>query len=88
MRNRSPTGGLAPLESVVDVLINQSRRISFLITLAYVSAIAGLVLSIVSDVGSPTSKYATAGIALMGISFVSLFVVSVMILDLTPGPRR
>lgn len=88
MTLRVPTGERTPLDSLVDVLIRPSRRISFLILVAYVSAFLGLALSFIGDVGRPSSAYTTAGIALMALSFVSLLVVSLTVLDLLPDDRQ
>jgi hypothetical protein len=47
-----------------------------------------LTLSIFGNAGDSIAMYSTAGIALMGLSFVTLFVVSVLSLDLSPEPGR
>lgn len=88
MKNRSTTQKFALVDKFIDILINPSRRISFLIAVAYASAISGLALSILGDVGDPSSVHTSLGIALMAVSFISLFVVSMAILDLIPEAHR
>lgn len=88
MVHRPRIGQYSPRERLIRELTDRSRRISLLIMVAYVSAIAGLALSIFGNAGDTIGMYSTAGIALMGTSFVALFVVSVLILDLGPDPGR
>lgn len=88
MVHRPRIGQTSPRERLIRELTDPARRISLLIVVAYVSAIVGLALSIFGNAGDTVAVYSTAGIALMGLSFVSLFVVSVLILDLGPEPGR
>lgn len=70
------------VDRIVTRLVDPSKRISVLILIAYASGISGVVLSVFGDAADPTAPYSAIGIGLMGISFVSLFVVSAVILDL------
>lgn len=88
MTERSPTERSSLVDALVGLLVDRSRRISALIVVAYVSGIAGLALSFLGDAGDPTASYGVIGIVLMALSFVSLFVVSVTMLDLAPDDRR
>lgn len=68
-------------------LLSRSRRITLLIAVAYVSAAVGLVVSFLAGEVSPESTLTTVGVALLGLSFVCLFVVSVTIQRLFDGGR-
>lgn len=66
-----------------SLLFDRSRRLSVLIVIAYLSGIGGLSISLL---GTPAQgDYRVVGIALMAVSFLSLFLVSVSILELTEG---
>lgn len=88
MKARTGAGGFRPLDRLTETLVRPSRRISLLIVLAYVSATLGIALSVVGDVGAPDAGYAVLGIGLMAVAFVSLFWVSVTLLELrSRGPH-
>lgn len=88
MRGRFPTGASSVVDVLVRVLVDRSRRISALIVIAYVSGIGGLALSFFGDISDPSTGLTTAGIVLMSISFVSLFVLSITMVELAPDDRR
>lgn len=87
MRGRSPTR-TSVVDAFVGILVDRSRRISALILIAYISGIGGLALSFVGDISDPATDLTTAGIVLMLISFVSLFVLSLIMVELVPDDRR
>ncbi len=82
--SKRPSDGLAStwLDALASLLFDRSRRISLLIVVAYVSAFVGLIASFVPPQFDPDSQLLVLGIALMGLSFVCLFIVSVSVLDL------
>lgn len=86
MANRPRDGTTSTwFDAMASLVLDRSRRISFLIVVAYVSAFLGLVAAFVAPDPGPGSGLMTLGIALMGLAFVCLFVVSVSILDLAGG---
>ena len=69
----------------IRLVTDPSRRVAFLIVVAYVAAALGLGVAFFGGIRNPTSDYATYGIALLFLSFVCLFYVSVTVLSLDQG---
>lgn len=82
MTTRIPAGRSSPVDRLANLLADPSKRISALIMLAYSSGIGGLAVSLLGDAGNPTGPWSAIGVGLMGISFVCLFVVCAVIVDL------
>jgi hypothetical protein len=57
-----------------------------LIVIAYVAAALGLGVAFFGGINHPSSDSATYGLALLFVSFVSLFYVSVTVITLEAGP--
>lgn len=66
-------------------MLHPSRWIPALIVLAYLAGFSGVLLSIVGNPANPRSPVGVAGIALMGIAFVALFVVSFSMVKFADG---
>lgn len=76
------------LAGLANVFRSSEGRTAALVVVAYVTGIAGLALSFVGDPTAPNGGYGAAGIALMGITFACLFLLSVSVLNTTgQGPR-
>lgn len=80
--------GLVPRstrEYIVSLLVRRGSRISILLFMTYVTGMGGIVLSLLGDPADPRAIYGVVGIALMGVSFCSLFVLSVIMVNLLAG---
>lgn len=74
---------VSPWEYVVSLVLDPGKRISALLFVAYVTGIGGIVVSLVGNPANPRSIYGVVGIALMGVSFLCLFVLTVTMVNLT-----
>lgn len=76
------------LDSVLrwmELVVSRSTRIPVLLAVAYLSGFVGVALSVFGG-GDPASELTTYGIALMSVSFVCMFVVSITFHQLSrPG---
>ncbi|PSQ15243.1 hypothetical protein BRD00_14775 [Halobacteriales archaeon QS_8_69_26] len=64
---------------------SRAMREALLIGVAYVTGVAGVTISVLGDPTNPDSEWGSLGIALMGIAFTCLFLVSLSILRTTGG---
>lgn len=76
---------LAPVVSVFNVFRSSEARTAAYVLIAYATGIAGLAMSFVGDPTAANGDYGAAGIALMGITFACLFLLSVSALNVTGG---
>lgn len=81
-RDMDPT----PVDRVVRFFLNPMRRFRGLVILAYASGIAGLSMTLLFGPFSTTSSRMTVGLALMFVSFVILFYLSITVVE-THGGR-
>lgn len=75
-----------PTDRLLSALIHPNRFAPALILVAYVSGFGGVVLSLVGNPADPRSVVGIAGVALMGVAFLALFVVSVTMVNLAADP--
>lgn len=78
------------LDSVLrsmELVVSRSTRIPVLLAVAYVTGFAGVALSVYGG-GDPTAELTTYRIALMSISFVCMFVVSITFHQLSRSDGR
>lgn len=80
MVRRRETSTLA--DRALRLVTDPGRRVPALIVVAYVAAALGLGVAFLGGVSNPNTDYATFGIVLLFVSFLSLFYVSVTILAL------
>jgi len=73
----------SPTEFLISLVLDPGKRISVLLITGYVSGVAGLLLSFYGNTGDPLSGATVGGIALMSLSFLCLFVLSVTMVNLT-----
>lgn len=78
----------SPLEYALSVAADPGKRISALVVVAYAAGASGLVLSLFGNPADPRSSVGVAGIVLMGLSFLCMFVLSVTVLNVTDGPTE
>ena len=76
--------GDRPLGRFVRLALDRSKRLSVLIAVGYVAAVAGLAVGFVGA-DRPQGDVAAAGIVLLFLSFASLFYVSISIVSLGDG---
>lgn len=72
-------------DRAIRLLTDPSRRVAVLILVAYVAAALGLGVAFFGGIRNPTTDYATYGIALLFVSFVCLFYVSITVVSLEQG---
>ena len=72
-------------DRAVRLVTDPSRRVPFLIVVAYVCAGLGLGVAFFGGIRNPTTDWATYGIALLFVSFVCLFYVSITVVTLDQG---
>jgi hypothetical protein len=81
-RNWSSTLG-----HLASYVFNPTRRQYLLLTFGYVCGFVGLILSFFGDPTGTESGIGTAGLGLMGLSFVCLFLVSIGMSGLARRPK-
>lgn len=69
----------------VRLLYDPGGRVMVLTLVAYVAAALGLGVAFFGGINNPSSDYATYGIVLLFVSFVSLFYVSLTVVNLVEG---
>lgn len=70
----------SPIQWVVDLLVDTGRRTRMLVRLAYLAALCGLSVTVIEDTFDPTGSSGTLGVALLGLSFFTFFLVSVLLM--------
>lgn len=78
-----PSDG-GPVERVAAVLARPAERLTVVVVCSYASAVAGLGVLLVGG-ADPQSDRFTVGLLLLVFSFLSLFYVSVTVLDAGDG---
>lgn len=75
---------------VLDILVHPSRHMGVIVGIAYLAALAGLIVSLWSGIDGAGSGFPVVGLVLLFASFVLLFYCSLLILHPTgdAGPRR
>ncbi len=73
----------ARVSALGDVLRSSEGRTAVLVIVAYLTGTVGLGLSVLGNPTDPNAKYGAAGIALMGITFACLFLLSISVLNAT-----
>lgn len=72
-------------DRAVRLLSDPGGRVMVLTVVAYVAAALGLGVAFFGGINHPSSDYATYGIVLLFVSFVTLFYVSLTVINLAEG---
>lgn len=73
----------SPTEFLISLVMDPGKRISVLLITGYVTGVGGLLLSFYGNTGDPMAPATVGGIALMSLSFLCLFTISVTMVNLT-----
>ena len=84
MYSRRPEPG-SLYARAVRLLADPGGRVMVLTIVAYVAAALGLGVAFFGGINHPSSDFATYGIVLLFVSFVSLFYVSLTVINLLEG---
>lgn len=72
-------------DRAVRLLSDPGGRVMILTVVAYVAAALGLGVAFFGGINHPSSEFATYGIVLLFVSFVTLFYVSLTVINLAEG---
>lgn len=72
-------------DRAVRLLSDPGGRVMVLTVVAYIAAALGLGVAFFGGINHPSSEYATYGIVLLFVSFVTLFYVSLTVINLAEG---